>query len=178
MNFFYAYGWDRLFSVPIPDYRFQVSFGQTRGLIKNLEEDKLDVVIATQRINRQGLHYQPLQIEQFALFAAPDRIIPQGFSSDEMVRWLEDQPWIVYATDLPIIRRYWQEVFNRRPQITPTIVLPDLLMILRAITDRLGISVLPTYLCEPAVRSGEVKILWQPEHPPPINSTWLVGGNV
>ncbi|MCU0498833.1 MAG: LysR family transcriptional regulator [Anaerolineae bacterium] len=165
-EFFYAYGWDRLFNAPITDHRFQFSFGQTVGLIKGLLENKLDAVIATQRIPDRMLHYQPLLIEQFGLVAAAKVNVPQKLSLIETAQWLEDQPWIAYAADLPILRRYWQEVFHRRPQMTPIIILPDLLMILRAVANGLGLSVLPTYLCDQAVRSGEVQVLWTPEQPP------------
>lgn len=165
-EFFYVQGWKRLSAQAMINYRLHLSFGQTLGLVKLLEDDKLDVVIATQRINRRALHYQPLQVEQFALVAPVDLLLPVGMRTDEVARWLEAQRWIAYAADLPIIRRYWQEVFNRRPTINPVLLAPDLLMILRAVSNGLGVSVLPTYLCEEALSQGAVQVLWQPENPP------------
>ncbi|MCU0514534.1 MAG: LysR family transcriptional regulator [Anaerolineae bacterium] len=165
-EFFYARGWGQLSAEEMIHYRLHLSFGQTSGLVKLLEDGKLDVVIATQRINHRALHYQPLQVEQFALVAPADLLLPAGLSTDEVARWLEGQRWLAYAADLPIIRRYWQEVFNRRPTITPVLIAPDLLMILRAVSHGLGVSVLPAYLCEEALSQGAVQILWQPENPP------------
>lgn len=165
-EFFYAQGWERLSAEAATTYRLHISFGQTMGLVKLLDDDRLDIVIATQRINRRTLHYQPLQVEQFALVAPADLVLPANLSTDEVARWLEAQRWIAYAADLPIIRRYWQEVFKRRPTITPTILVPDLLMILRAVSNGLGVSILPIYLCEEALNPGTIQILWQPENPP------------
>lgn len=165
-EFFYAQGWGRLTAQAVTDYRLHISFGQTLGLVKLLDDDRLDLVIATQRINRRTLHYQPLQVEQFALVAPADLVLPEHRGSDEVARWLEAQRWIAYAADLPIIRRYWQEVFRRRPNITPAIIVPDLLMILRAISSGFGMSILPTYLCEEALNQRTAQILWQPENPP------------
>jgi len=101
-----------------------------------------------------GIHAQPLYDEVFALVAAP--------------RWagtpLDEIPAVVYAEDLPIVRRYWRSVFGTRPTtLTVGAVIPDLRGIVDAVTSGAGMSVLPDYLIADGLRSGALISLDSPE---------------
>jgi len=119
------------------------------------------------------LFYFPIYTERFVMVGSAQRTIQTTSALAESSRLLEAQPWLSYGADLPIIRRYWQEVFGRRPAITPSFIFPDLLMIKRAVELDLGISILPDYLCQPEIEAGYIKILHVPETPP-SNVLYLV----
>jgi DNA-binding transcriptional LysR family regulator len=76
-----------------------------------------------------------------------------------MESWLSEQDWISYSPDLPIIRRYWQMVFGRRPDILPKFIIPDLLSIIRAVELGLGLSIVSTYLCRRALEEQRISML-------------------
>jgi DNA-binding transcriptional LysR family regulator len=149
------------------DSALHLTFGQTHTLIKQLEAEQLDAIIATQRIARRAIHYQPLLEEHFLLVGSAHLRLPAYANPDEFVRWAEQQRWIAYASDLPIIRRYWQECFGRRIAVTPHVVLPDLLVIASKVAEGFGVSILPDYLCQPLLEEGKLQELWKPDLPPP-----------
>jgi DNA-binding transcriptional LysR family regulator len=63
---------------------------------------------------------------------------------------------------LPIIRRFWREHFQKRPQIQPKHILPDLHSILSAVENGTGISILPTYMLTGSLQTNKIKIIGKP----------------
>ncbi|MFL0493362.1 LysR substrate-binding domain-containing protein [Priestia megaterium] len=63
-----------------------------------------------------------------------------------------------YGLELPIIRRFWRQHFKKRPEIQPHHVIPNLQTVLKAIQHHMGISLLPRYLIQEALREKKVKI--------------------
>lgn len=66
----------------------------------------------------------------------------------------------LYLIHWPIVRRYWREHFGKRPEIQPFHIIPDLISILEAIENDMGISILPTYLIEESIRLGKTKVIF------------------
>lgn len=161
-EFFYTHGL-AAFRQGEPFHHLHLTLGETPDLLRRLEAGELDAIIASQRQSQRALHYEPLGRETFILVGPPGQTLPSDATTPAQVAaWLETQRWISYALELPIIRRYWQAVFARRPNLVPWLILPDLLMILRAVGFGLGLSILPEYLCRDALAKGLVEQLWQP----------------
>lgn len=147
------------------DGRIAVSFGETGELLARLARDELDAVIATQRLALPGLDYTVFAREEFCIVAPARLKPPPRLRGAALEGWLRTQPWISYGPDLPLIRRYWREVYGRRPDIVPRLVIPDLLCIIRAVEAGLGISVVPRYLCRSALARNAVRLLPAPRPP-------------
>lgn len=154
-------------------------FGVTPDLISSLERGELDAVIATQRVASREVDYLKLADERFAL-VGPSRLSLPAFGGPRAKQlahieaWLLEQRWISYGPELPIIRRFWQSTFGRRPAIRPVLVLPNLHAIRAAVAAGAGISLLPNYLLPDADRDGgaHLRVLW--DAPAPIaNELWL-----
>jgi DNA-binding transcriptional LysR family regulator len=71
-------------------------------------------------------------------------------------------PVLAYADTLPIIRRYWIEVFGRPPELRPALILPDLRGLVSAAVAGAGATVLPEYLCRSELADGRLTLLHQP----------------
>ncbi|MBO7745404.1 LysR family transcriptional regulator [Paenibacillus sp. MWE-103] len=121
-------------------------FGDADHLLELLKEDRVDIVITDKKLATPGIEYVRLMEERFVLVAPPDTAVPEFARTEEMERWLTEQRWISYGLELPIIRRYWKEFFNTGPVINPVHVIPSLHLILRAVAEGAGVSLLPTYL--------------------------------
>ncbi|MGB8461195.1 MAG: LysR substrate-binding domain-containing protein, partial [Priestia megaterium] len=76
----------------------------------------------------------------------------------DVEEFLYNQRWISYGLELPIIRRFWRQHFKKRPEIQPHHVIPNLQTVLKAIQHHMGISLLPRYLIQEALREKKVKI--------------------
>ncbi len=140
-------------------------FGETRALIEDLEREQLDMVIATQQIASRQVEYHKIDEERFRLVGPPDlEPLTMDTSGSEIEqletveRWLTAQKWISYGVELPIIRRFWQHCFSKRPVFQATLVIPDLHAIAKAIEEGGGISILPDYLCREHIEASAVSI--------------------
>jgi DNA-binding transcriptional LysR family regulator len=156
---------------------FTIQFGLANELIEQLLAQDLDYVIATQKITRSEIEYQPIYEENFWLVAPPLWEIP--ISSEilqvdltSLETWLTKQPLISYAEDLPIIRRFWRVVFGRRSQMQAQYIIPDLRSIRSAIASGLGYSILPDYLCREWIEREIIKLILKPTKAV-TNQIWL-----
>jgi len=144
---------------------FRVNFGSAQQLLDKLEKRKLDVVIATKKESyNKAIEYQKLFVEKFVLIQSTKsssslKDFTNKHSTAPSESLLQQQSWISYDTDLPIIRRFWREMFQTRPAITPSIIIPNLSIILKAIEEDKGISVLPSYICQEAIATGKVEVI-------------------
>nr|BBH87441.1 LysR family transcriptional regulator [Thermosporothrix sp. COM3] len=153
-------------------YRLIFQFDETRPLIEALERGQLDIVIATQQVAAYAVEYHRIGEEHFCVVGPPQLEPPEVIEREAIEQWLSAQKWISYGVELPIIRRYWQQCFGKRPTFQATLVLPDLHLIVRAISEGGGISVLPDYLCRALFKAGQLRLLWEPGEPV-RNELWL-----
>ena len=146
-------------------------FGITRELLQKLAKGKVYFVIATQCTDEKDIIYEPILEENFILVAnsatnaaAFDKWIKKG-AMDEAERWLCEQPWYAYNSDLMIIRRFWLENFRKRPGIRPRYVIPDYNSILEGIRHNPGITVAADFLVNDMLNTGQLKQLWKSSKP-------------
>ena len=171
-TFFYEQVLNSSLSGELKKIRLDVVLDETPALIDKLKANELDLVIATQKISQPRLHYVSLQQERFVL-VLPKNIQLDINDSNDMVQieaWLSQQVWITYSGQMPIIRRYWQKVFNKRPEFEPKIIIPDLHAIMRCIELGMGVSILPNYL---HLDETKLHTPWRPE-PEVTNTLYLV----
>lgn len=152
--------------------RVHVSFGLSDDLLAGLGAGVHDLVISAVRPRLPGIGAAVLVDEEFALVGAPRWSDLAGGDPTDPARWAA-VPVIAYAEQLPIIRRFWLTVFDRRPaEIVPWATVPDLRTIAAMVLAGLGVSVLPTYLIDDDLAAGRLVRLIDPELPP-INTLYL-----
>lgn len=135
-------------------------FGTTDRLLELLKDDQVDLIVASKKYLEPGIEYVKLCDEQFVVIAPASAEAPQLNGPAEIDRWLCSQRWISYGPELPIIRRFWREHFKKRPLIKPVHIIPNLQMILMAVANGEGVSLVPTYMLEhPA--TGGVRVLFR-----------------
>ncbi|MFE0463873.1 LysR family transcriptional regulator [Kitasatospora sp. NPDC058965] len=151
--------------------RLRLATGLTDPLLEELRAGHHDLVVATQRPRGRTFHSEPLVDEEFVLVAAP--AWARRLSGRALPDALHEVPLVSYAEDLPIARRYWRHVFDRRLSTPAAVTVPDLRGVLAALVAGTGWSVLPGYLCRAELASGQLELLHHPADPP-INTGFLV----
>ena len=148
--------------------RVEFTLGLADDLLDAAERGELDLVLSSVRRARPGVRYRGLIDEEFALVGAPAlaRTIDAERLEGDPLAALAHLPLVAYATELPIIRRYWRSQFGRRPANPLAMVVPDLRGVLAAVVAGVGVSALPRYLTDPAVVAGTVEVLHHPAEPP------------
>ncbi len=174
LEYFYERALGKLARLP---FRYHLEFGIAERLIEKLDRAGLDLVIATQQVPSQTVEFRKIEEESFVLVGPPTLTIPGGLKNPSadparLADWLRAQPWISYAPELPLIRRYWQHLFKTRPPFEPAHIIPNLHAIQRAVELGAGISVLPEYLCRDRIKQRALKRLHHPKHPV-MNDLWL-----
>jgi DNA-binding transcriptional LysR family regulator len=152
-------------------------FGLVQDLMEQLSDNQIDCAIATQKISKPEIEYQLIFEENFWLVGPPAVKPPMSYSAMQadltsLEEWLRSQPWIAYGEDIPIIRRFWRVIFGRRLDVNPRLVIPDLRSIREAISQGLGYSVLPDYLCAEWIASDRLTLILKPANAV-TNSIWL-----
>jgi DNA-binding transcriptional LysR family regulator len=127
-----------------------------------------DLALATARPRGGLLSATPLCDEEHVLVAAPrwaGRLGPGTLRHQGPVV-LDQLPVVEVHESLPLVSRYWAAVFESRPAVAGTVIVPDLRAVLECAAAGAGLAVLPRYLCERALERGEVVALLDPPVPP------------
>ncbi|MFJ3909848.1 LysR family transcriptional regulator [Streptomyces vinaceus] len=136
-----------------------------------------DLVVTTARPRGGLFSATALCDEEHVLVAAPywaalvdpDRLRETGPAA------LDGIPLVEVHETLPLVARYWAAVFETRPGTRPdaaTVVAPDLRAVLECVRAGAGLAVLPRYLCQDALGSGQIVALLEPPVPP--LRTWFL----
>ncbi|GGP00879.1 LysR family transcriptional regulator [Wenjunlia tyrosinilytica] len=154
--------------------RIRVTLGLAEELLSALAAQRVDLVVSAVRPVHRGIAATPLADEEFVLVGPP--VLAAGIDpvrlASEPIRALAHLPLVSYADELPIIRRYWRSEFGGRPPNPTAVVVPDLRAVLSVVVAGSGVSVLPRYLAEPALRAGSVVLLHEPAAAP-LNTLYL-----
>ena len=154
------------------DLRIRIQLGGKERLYQLLNEGAIDLAITASEPNNQALDFQQIERETLVLVAASDwakQNLAKPFSPQELI----NLPLIAYDEDLPLIRRYFTEVFQSDINIQANITVPDLRIVRSLVLLGQGYSVLPQYLCEQQLQDGTFTLLHNPEQPP-TNDLYLV----
>ncbi|MET3115629.1 DNA-binding transcriptional LysR family regulator [Pedobacter sp. CG_S7] len=142
-------------------------FGLTKDLMQKLAKGKLYFVIATHCTDEKDIIYEPIVNETFLLvsdYSLDTSIFYEFLANEELdkaERWLCEQDWYVYSSDLAIIRRFWLENFKKRPSIKPRFIIPDFNSILKGISSGSGITIASDYLVKDYINQKQLKEVWK-----------------
>lgn len=146
-------------------------FGHTKELMQKLGSGKLYFVIATHCTDEKDIVFEPIFQENFLLVgpaqfdnAIFDDLI-RNTEIDKAEKWLCEQDWYAYSSDLTIIRRFWLENFKRRPAVKPRFIIPDFNSILKGIACGSGITVAADYLVADLIEKKQLKVIWKGNNP-------------
>lgn len=99
------------------------------------------------------------------MVAAPDWI-QQKLAKPLEVSQLLAQPLIAYDEDLPLVRQYFEEVFETTIKAQAAITVADLRTVRQLVTDRQGYSVFPQYLCIDHLQQSRLALVYEPKRFP------------
>ncbi len=145
------------------DFRFHL--GVADEMLAPLEGGEFDLLVATRRIPRRGIGYQELYGEEFVLVGGAGWANRLVQSRQQLHEEIAAAPLLAYDEELPIIRRYFRLVFGMQNAGRAAIVIADLRSLMLAAAAGRGITVLPRYLCERLLSSGELVQLFAPDKP-------------
>ncbi|WP_343669008.1 LysR family transcriptional regulator [Chitinophaga sp.] len=163
-EFFHAVSSEKVARIPAS---LMISFGLTGELTARLSRGEIDFVIATQKTEKKNMIYEPIVKEEFAIVGSPD-LETTAFNKfvkskdwQQAEDWLLKQIWFAYSSDLAIIRRFWLKNFKKRPAIKPRFTIPDMQVILKAISAGGGLTITADYLAKELLLEKKLKLVWK-----------------
>ncbi len=128
-------------------------FGVPAQLLPALGAGELDLVILSVRRLEPGIELIPWLEERFVLVGAPRWQRPVDSGAPAAAAFA-DCPVAAFDNEWRIVRRYWREVFGRKPPRRPALVVPDLRALRQALGAGAAISVLPDYVVASDIECG------------------------
>lgn len=142
--------------------------GVAEPVLDQLAADTLDLAIASRPLRRRGIRIDPLFEEALVLTGNPAWAarLPADSIDAEPSATLAGVPLLAFDEELPLLRRYWREVLGADLDAAAALTFPDLRGVLEATVAGAGVSVLPRYIAEGALRRGDLRELHRPARLP------------
>lgn len=153
--------------LPTLPFNVIIKFGDYPQMLNDLDNGILDLIITPQKGDYKGLVYKPFFKEKIVLVAGAETntkdfvTLLKDDDLQGLQHWLKLQTWYGTAGDMEHLRRFWHTNFNKRPDFKPNFIVPNMSSILRCISGRSGLAVIPDFLSKNERESGGIKILWE-----------------
>lgn len=146
----------RMFSSKIPDeLRFKILTGDRQRIYSSLNNGESDLAITTSKPDERKFGFKVIGKEKLIIVASSS--MAQEFTGKEVTAdLLENLPLIAYDDQLPLVRKMFKNVYNRETKILPSIIVPDLRIIEKMISENHYWSVMPEYLCQDGIKKGKM----------------------
>ncbi|PAY01753.1 LysR family transcriptional regulator [Pseudoalteromonas sp. HM-SA03] len=129
--------------------------GNKINIFDALIHDTADIAIAASAPDPTTFDYLVLDKEQ--LWLVMNRLEGREIQdSDITADLLSSYNVVTYDQDLPLVRQYFDRVFNASCNSNVIAICPDIRAIANIIRSGIGYSVLPDYLCRDLIKAGEL----------------------
>ena len=162
--------------------RLRATLGVDEPIARLLLDGDLDIAVLTKPSDDPALEVESMRGEEYLLVASPTRAarlagVPEGKAGADL---LLDEPMIVFAESLPLVREYWRGVFDTRWVGSPAVVANSLPVVAALVRRDMGIAVLPRHVCERSLELGEMQVVLEPKVPPrnTLYLAWRAGSAV
>ncbi|NUR43186.1 MAG: LysR family transcriptional regulator, partial [Streptomyces sp.] len=117
--------------------QLRVTQGLPEPLLEEMRAGRHDLVIATRRPRGRALESVPLADEEYVLVANPvwARRVAEHPEAGDLCAALREVPMVTYAEDLPIVRRYWRNIFGKQLTARAAVTVPNLYAVLSAVNS-------------------------------------------
>jgi DNA-binding transcriptional LysR family regulator len=154
------------------DIRVRIHLGGKERIYQLLNDGTVDLAITASEPQNKALDFTEIERETLVLVAATDwkqRHLISPFDPQQLL----NLPLIAYDEDLPLIQRYFAEVFQIQLDLQAVVTVADLRIVRSLILLGQGYTVLPKYLCIQQLQANTLCLLHQTELYP-SNNLYLV----
>ncbi len=171
-EFFSVYGARLVSAFRDSPLRLEMHVGNKEFLYQGLEDGNFNMAIMAQHPDESRFACHQLGEEKLLLLAHPD-LLQDLRGRPNLNERLKELPLIANSRDLLLTQRYWQEVFNETPEITPKVIMPNLRNVARVCAETPAWTVLPDIVVGEWLKTGTLQNL-KPEASvsTPLYLTW------
>ncbi|MBP1616327.1 MAG: LysR family transcriptional regulator [Bacteroidetes bacterium] len=144
-----------------------IKFGEYPQMQQDLENGMLDLIVTPQKGLQKNLEYTPFSKERIVLVAGSltetesleALLAAQKYKESKDL--LKQALWYSTAADMEHLKNFWQKNFNEHPDFSPNYIVPNISSIIRCLSNSTGFSIVPNFLCNEAIASGKIKLMWE-----------------
>ena len=132
-----------------------VHIGNKERIYQLLADGTAELAITASTPDPEAFDYQIIDSERLMLVAnrfTGTQLQQLPLSAEQLALY----PVVSYDATLPLIRQYFNAVFNQSCQSPIAAICPDIRAIAGIVKAGVGYSVLPDYLCRDGIKSGEL----------------------
>lgn len=139
------------------DVNLVIHIGNKNKIYQLLDDGVVDLAITASLPDPVSYDYQVLDRETLMLVMS--RTLAEQFAQPILnYEQLCQLSVISYDQELPLIRRYFEMVFNLPCQSSVAAICPDIRALASIVTAGVGYTVLPDYLCREGVERGQLVV--------------------
>ncbi|QNL48733.1 LysR family transcriptional regulator [Olivibacter sp. SDN3] len=144
-----------------------IKFGEYPQMQQDLDNGLLDLIITPQKGDQKNLIYRPFSKERIVLIGGGETDVTelikllQHNEIQQAGQFLKQQLWYSTAADMEHLTHFWLKNFGEHPDFKPNYIVPNISSIIRCLSDGIGFSIVPDFLCREALDSGKIKFVWE-----------------
>lgn len=152
--------------IPDLDFNLIMQFGESEKLNELLETGGTDLILTSKPKVDSNLEYEAFTTETLMVVCGKNTDLSQwnsiDFDDKELMRkWFQQQIWYNTASDMKLLNQFWEVNFGIIPDFVPNFIVPNKFSIIRCLSAGKGLAVLPDFICNEALVSGDIKVLWK-----------------
>jgi DNA-binding transcriptional LysR family regulator len=144
-----------------------ISFGEYPEMLDQLNKGILDLIITPKKGISPNIEHEPFSSENIVLVGAKDvdvaafKEIHKTKNKRGIEDWLKEQKWYGTTGDMEHLFQFWILNFGKKPDFRPNYIVPNLNSIVRCLSGGTGLAVIPDFLCQSEIKSGQIQLIWE-----------------
>ncbi|WP_295127689.1 LysR family transcriptional regulator [uncultured Chitinophaga sp.] len=144
-----------------------IKFGEYPTMIADLEKGLLDLIITPQKGVQKNLDFKPFSRERIVMVCGAKtdlkalKALLKAGKLEQAEDWLKHQVWYSTAADMEHLKKFWKLNFDHHPDFKPNYIVPNICSIVRCLSDSVGFSIIPDFLCREEIKAGKLKLVWE-----------------
>jgi DNA-binding transcriptional LysR family regulator len=144
-----------------------ISFGEYPEMLDQLNKGILDLIITPKKGISPNIEHEPFSSENIVLVGAKDvdvaafKEVHKTKNKRGIEDWLKQQKWYGTTGDMEHLFQFWILNFGKKPDFRPNYIVPNLNSIVRCLSGGTGLAVIPDFLCQNEINSGQIQLIWE-----------------
>ncbi|NQD71286.1 LysR family transcriptional regulator [Sphingobacterium shayense] len=144
-----------------------ISFGEYPEMLDQLDKGILDLIITPKKGVSPNINHEPFSSESIVMVGGKDidlkafKTIYKTKNRTQIELWLKQHKWYGTTGDMEHLFHFWRMNFGKKPDFRPNYIVPNLNSIVRCLSGGSGLAVIPDFLCDNEIKSGEIQLIWE-----------------
>ncbi|SFU74263.1 DNA-binding transcriptional regulator, LysR family [Pustulibacterium marinum] len=151
--------------LPQLPFNLIMQFDSNEKLTAALEKGTIDLVLTSKRSSNKQLDFELFTMEKLVLVGGAKVNLDEFHqlnkqNKTELKTWLKSQLWYNTASDLRLLKLFWEQNFKELPDFLPNYIVPNKFSIMRCLAMGEGLAVLPDFICGEALDTNTIHKIW------------------